>query len=80
MLQRGEIDVRLDAEISRVGGFSTLLSVKDRRRLRNIVREVHLKHYPQHLITNYECDRIIDVIAPETAAYLIRLNMDGVSR
>ena len=73
---RGQIDWDLSDEIDLVGGFSTTLSVKDRRRLRDIVRKVHLVHLPGHLITDFECDRVIDAIAPETAAYLIRLNLD----
>jgi hypothetical protein len=73
---RGQIDWDLSDEIDQVGGFSTLLSIRDRRRLRAIVRKVHLQHYPGHLIDDLLCDRVIDAIAPETAAYLIRLNLD----
>jgi hypothetical protein len=75
-LERGVIDWDLSDEIDQVGGFSTTLSVRDRNRLRAIVRKVHLQHYPGHLIDDLLCDRIIDVIAPETAAYLIRHNLD----
>lgn len=76
MPERGVIDWDLSDEIDQVGGFSTTLSLRDRNRLRTIVRRVHLMHYPAHTIDNLLCDRIIDVIAPETAAYLIRHNLE----
>jgi hypothetical protein len=40
------------------------------------VRKVHLSHYPSDLVDDRMADRLIDVIAPETAAYLIRLNLE----
>lgn len=58
------------------GGFSTQLSWKDRLRLRAITKRVHMKNYPGHLITNYEADRIIDVMAPETWVFLIHKHGD----
>ena len=73
---RGQIDEDLDRLVTRQGGFTTTLNHRDRQRLRAIVRKVHLQHYPGHLIDDLLCDRVIDAIAPETAAYLIRLNMD----
>lgn len=66
------IDWRLSDLIDREGGFATTLSYSDRLRLRAIVKRVHMQHYPGDLVTDYEADRIIDVIAPGTAAYLIR--------
>lgn len=53
-------------------GFGALLSDRDRNRLRAIVKQVHLKHYPEDQITDYEADRVIDVMAPETIEALIR--------
>jgi hypothetical protein len=70
------IDWDLSDEIDAVGGFSTSLSFSDRQKLRAIVRRVHLQHLPAHMITDYECDRVIDVVAPETAAYLIRHHLE----
>lgn len=75
-MRRGEIDWQLSDLVDKQGGFSTTLSFQDRQRLRAIVRKVHMKHYPAELVTDREADRMIDVIAPSTAAYLIRLNMD----
>lgn len=71
-VERGVIDHRLDLLVEKTGGFSTTLSYEDRQRLRAIVRRLHLKHFPGHMINDYECDKVIDVIAPQTSAYLIR--------
>ena len=71
------IDEDLDELVACQGGFSTTLSYEDRLRLRSIVRKVHLAHLPGHMISDYECDKVIDVIAPETSAYLIRRVLEG---
>jgi hypothetical protein len=54
------------------GGFTTQLSIADRARLRLVIRNVHLKHYPTEHLTNYECDKLIDAWGPEAAAQQIR--------
>jgi hypothetical protein len=36
-----------------------------------------MQHYPTEMVTDYEADRIIDVMAPDTMAYLIRQAVDG---
>jgi len=59
------------------GGFASMLSVADRDRLRAVVRRVHLRHYPQHLLTNFECDRLIDAWGPEIAGRLVKQAVDG---
>jgi hypothetical protein len=56
--------------------FVTGLSNEDLRRLREIVKRVHLKHYPKHMINDYEADRLIDAIGPETAGKIIRESMN----
>jgi|RhiMethySRZTD1v2_1073278.scaffolds.fasta_scaffold05871_16 hypothetical protein len=66
------IDWHLDELIEKQGGFSTTLSYGDRQKLRAVVKKVHMRHFPTELISDYEADRMIDVIAPGTAAYLIR--------
>lgn len=43
--------------------YSGLLSVRDRDRLRAIVRNEHLRHYPKELLTDAECDKFIDSFA-----------------
>lgn len=65
------LDAKLDARVTIEGGFSTNLSFTDLQRLRKVVKGVHLKNYPQHMLTDYEADRLIDVLAPETQKYLI---------
>ena len=59
------------------GGFTTQLSVADRDRLRMIVRKVHLRHYPQEKLTNYECDKLIDAWGPEIAGQLVKKAVDA---
>jgi hypothetical protein len=75
-LRRGEIDWDLSDLVDRQGGFATTLTYRDRLRLRSIVRRVHLSHYPRDLVDDRMADRLIEIIAPATAAYLIRLNLD----
>jgi len=70
--ERLAIDWNLSDLIEAQGGFSTSLSYPDRLKLRAIVKKVHMRHYPAELLTDLEADRMIDVIAPGTAAYLIR--------
>lgn len=45
--------------------FSNLLSIEDRRKLRNIVRRVHLRFYPVDKLSNQECDKFIDSLSAE---------------
>jgi hypothetical protein len=71
------IDENLDALIECQGGFSTTLSYSDRLKLRAITRKVHLAHLPEHLQTDYECDKLIDIFGPATMAYLIRRTLEG---
>lgn len=40
--------------------FADMLGVEDRARLRSIVRRVHLRWMPDELLTDYECDKLID--------------------
>ena len=58
------------------GTFASILSEADRERLRAIVRKVHLVHYPAHLLTNIECDKLIDAWGPEIAASLVKKAVD----
>lgn len=56
-------------------GWSSRISWVDRERLRAIVRKVHLRNYPQHMLTNYECDRLIDAWGPVTGEIVIKKAM-----
>ena len=75
-MRRGEIDWQLSDLVERQGGFATTLSFPDRIRLRAIVKRVHMAYFPRELVSDREADRMIDVIAPGTAAYLIRAHLD----
>lgn len=72
-----DIDWGLDALIQKRGGYSTQLKYEDRQKLRAIVKRVHMRNYPTEHLTDREADRIIDVIAPETAEYLVRKHLHG---
>jgi len=52
------------------------LSPEDLRRLREVTKAVHLRHYPQHMITDYEADRIIDALGPEVAGKMVKVAVD----
>ena len=45
--------------------FLKSLSLKDRRRLRAIVKKVHFAHYPKDKITDYEADKLVENIDDE---------------
>jgi hypothetical protein len=77
MLPRGYVDTALNAIVEKDGGFSTTLSFSDLLKLRAITKRLHMQHYPTEMVTDYEADRIIDVMAPDTMAYLIRQAVDG---
>ena len=55
--------------------FINTLSLKDRRRLRTIVKKVHLKHYPTHMITDYEADKLVEAFGEETVYNLLKENV-----
>lgn len=53
-----------------------MLSVEDRDRLRVIVRRVHLKWLPKELLTDYECDKLIDTFSEEVIAANLKAARD----
>ena len=55
--------------------FLNTLSLKDKRRLRTIVKKVHLKHYPTHMITDYEADKLVEAFGEETVYNLLKDNV-----
>lgn len=65
------VDHVLDARVQKEGGFLSQLSFHDRQRLRKVVKQVHMQHYPTEMITDREADKMIEAIAPETQKYLI---------
>ena len=66
------VDEELLDSIETKGGFSTRLKFSDLQKLRAIVKKVHLRHYPTEMISDYEADRVIDVMGPVTQEYLVR--------
>lgn len=55
--------------------FLNNLSLKDRRRLRVIVKKVHLKNYPTHMITDYEADKLVEAFGEETVYNMLKSNV-----
>ncbi len=55
--------------------FLKSLSLKDRRRLRTIVKRVHLKNYPTHMITDYEADKLVEAFGEETIYNMLKANV-----
>tara|TARA_R110001606_G_scaffold134370_2_gene270792 strand:- start:251 stop:376 length:126 start_codon:yes stop_codon:yes gene_type:complete len=35
-----------------------------------------MKHFPKHVATDYEADKLIETIGPEAAGNMIKLGMD----
>ena len=56
--------------------FMHTLKVEERELLRKIVKKVHFKHYPKEFCTDYEADKMIAAVAPETVASLIKVGKD----
>ena len=48
------------------------LTPEERRILRIVVKKVHLKHHPEQFCTDYEADKMIDVIGRVTIEKLLR--------
>jgi len=58
------------------GVFTSVISDRDRERLRKIIRKVHFANYPTDMLTDYECDKLINAWGPKVAAYEIKKHMD----
>jgi hypothetical protein len=54
------------------GTWSSRLTYQDRQRLRAIVRRHHLAHYPQHMLTDKECDKLLDAWGPRAGEMVIK--------
>ncbi len=55
--------------------FLNTLSLKDRNRLRKIIKKVHFQHYPTHMITNYEADKLIEAFSEEVIYKMLSENV-----
>ena len=57
------------------------LTKEDRDILRIVVKQVHLKHYPDQFCTNYEADKMIASISPSIVEKLTKVGKDmGIDR
>jgi ligand-binding SRPBCC domain-containing protein len=60
--------------------FTSTITQQDRDLLRGIVRKVHLSSlvakHGHHFVTDHECDKLIDSIAPEVVENMIRFGVD----
>ena len=52
------------------------IPLRDLQRLRIVVKNNHMKHYPADKVTDKEADRIIESISPHTREKLIKLAVD----
>ena len=55
--------------------FLNNLSLKDRRRLRTIVKKPHLSYYPKNMITDYEADKLVEAFGEETVYNMLKSNV-----
>ncbi len=56
--------------------FLHTLKPEERRILRKVVKKVHFKYHPREFCTDFEADKMIAAIGPETAANLVRIGKD----
>jgi|TARA_R110002072_G_scaffold102601_7_gene225518 hypothetical protein len=57
--------------------FLQSISLTDRRRLRIIVKKVHLKNYPTEHINDYEADKLIESFAPNVVEQFLKAGVDS---
>ena len=56
--------------------FTQTLSKHERDLLRRVVKKVHMQHHPKDFQTDYEADKIIDVIGPEVIEHMLKFAVD----
>tara|TARA_R110000744_G_scaffold208109_2_gene326813 strand:- start:347 stop:541 length:195 start_codon:yes stop_codon:yes gene_type:complete len=56
--------------------FMHTLKKEEREILRIVVRKVHMEYFPKEFKSDYETDKLIASIAPETVASLIKTGKD----
>jgi len=56
--------------------FLHTINEEERRILRTIVKQVHLKHHPKDFVNDYEADKIISAIAPDVVDRLMKVGKD----
>jgi hypothetical protein len=56
--------------------FINTLSQPERDVLRKVVMRVHMRHHPKDFVTEYEADKIIEALAPESVEVMIKVGID----
>jgi len=80
----GRVRCEVDKSLSELGeklGITLQIgniSYQDRQRLRKIVRKVHLKFLPDHLVNNKECDKLIESLGPMVREKLLKEYIEKV--
>lgn len=59
------------------GGFSTTLSFADRQRLHKVLQKIHLRWVPNHMLNEYECDKLLDAWGPAVQQKLLQSAIDA---
>ena len=57
--------------------FLKSISLTYRRRLRIIVKKIHLKNYPTEHINDYEADKLIESFAPDVVEKFLKAGIDS---
>jgi hypothetical protein len=56
--------------------FLASLSHDQLQRLRRVVKQVHMRHYPKDFFTDREADRIIESLGPEVMEKQLKAAVD----
>ena len=67
----------MQVQVVDAGGFLAGLSRKDLLRLRQVVRVVHFGRFPRSVITDRECDRLIDALGPRVLEHQLKWLIDA---
>jgi|TARA_R110001583_G_scaffold4447_2_gene25789 hypothetical protein len=57
--------------------FLAQLDFDDLRRLRQVVKRVHMSEYPKEFLTDHEADKVIEAFGEETMQNLLRAAVDN---
>ena len=56
--------------------FLHVLKPEERDILRRVVKKVHLAYHPEEFCTDYEADKVIASIGPETIEHMIKFGKE----
>jgi hypothetical protein len=57
--------------------FLGSLSFEDLDLLRKVVKNIHMRHFPEDLVTDHEADKVIEAFGDETCERLVRTAVDA---